>query len=74
MKNSFRKMKKGGHFTLEFNGWRWEVMKVNKLGPRGTSFVKAYTPFCPNGEMGDIYNAELPGFDEAYAEAVSKLN
>ena len=46
-------------------GWRWEILKTYKTrareerDPYARWFVKAYSPYVPNGEMGDTYRNEI---------------
>ena len=48
-------------------GWRWEVLKTYKTrasedkDQHSRWFVKAYSPFCPEGEMGDTYRRDIVG-------------
>lgn len=47
--------------TLD-GSWRWEVYKKNQKNddkPFATWFCKVYSPFVPNGELGDVYVQEI---------------
>lgn len=42
--------------------WKWFVLKkwqADDEKPYARWFVKAYSPFCPEGEMGDEYVSEI---------------
>lgn len=44
--------------------WRWEVLKkwqVDDDKPYARWFCNVISPFCPDGEMGDVYVSEIKG-------------
>lgn len=46
----------------EGGGWRWEVLKkwqADDSKPYARWFCNVVTPMCPNGEMGDVYVADI---------------
>lgn len=48
----------------EGNGWTWKVLKkwqVNDDKPFARWFCFVTSPFCPEGEMGDVYVSEIKG-------------
>lgn len=45
-------------------GWRWLVLKkwqADDNKPYARWFCKVFSPFCPEGEMGDVYVSEIKG-------------
>jgi hypothetical protein len=51
--------------------WTQYVLKVygDPRKPFARAFVLAVTPFTPEGEMGDVYAADVPGLTEAWVKA-----
>lgn len=48
--------------TWERAGWKWLVLKkyqANDTKPMARWFCKVYTPYTPDGELGDCYAAEI---------------
>lgn len=46
----------------EGNGWRWAVLKkwqANDAKPYARWFCFVTSPYCPDGEMGDVYVSEI---------------
>ena len=47
------------------SGWRWEVLKTYKTrsseekGRHARWFVKTYSPYVPNGGLGDTYRNDI---------------
>jgi hypothetical protein len=44
------------------NGWRWAVLKkwqANDAKPYSRWFCFVTSPYCPDGEMGDVYVSEI---------------
>jgi hypothetical protein len=42
--------------------WKWLVLKkwqADDNKPFSRWFCMVYSPFCPNGEMGDVYVSEI---------------
>ena len=43
-------------------GWEWRILKKYQADddkPYARAFCKVFSPFCPNGEFGDVYIAEI---------------
>jgi len=43
-------------------GWTWKVLKkyqVDDNKPYGRWFCHVSSPFCPTGELGDVYVSEI---------------
>jgi len=68
MANPYGKMRKrdNPYFTIERGEWTWRVLKLwqgpaasLKLYARAFCFVTS--PYCPEGELGDVYVSEIPG-------------
>ena len=48
--------------TWKANGWMWKVLKkwqVDDAKPYARWFCMVSSPMCPDGEMGDVYVAEI---------------
>ena len=48
--------------TWEGHGWKWLVLKKyrnNDHAPYARALCKVFSPMCINGEMGDVYLAEI---------------
>lgn len=44
------------------SGWKWVVLKKNQGDDNkqfASWFCKVYSPFCPDGELGDCYVADV---------------
>lgn len=44
------------------NGWTWKVLKkwqADDAKPYARWFCMVSSPMCPDGEMGDVYVAEI---------------
>lgn len=42
--------------------WRWEVYKLNTKftdKPYASAFCKVFSPFVPEGELGDVYWTDI---------------
>lgn len=51
-----------GREGTQYEGWTWNVLKkwqADDDKPYGRWFCNVVTPFMPNGEMGDVYVAEI---------------
>lgn len=62
MKNpcgKFRPVEQPYEIWRSHNGdWTWRVLKkyqVNDKGPNARAFCQVTSPFCPQGELGDVY-------------------
>jgi len=68
-KNPFLKTAKQGEPYAVYRSWNgsfeWHVLKTYKMAknektdPYARWYVKAYSPACPNGELGDTYAADV---------------
>ena len=64
MKNQFAKTrpKENPYEVWEANGWTWNVLKkwqVDDEKPYTRWFCFVTSPYCPEGEYGDTYVAEI---------------
>lgn len=44
--------------------WRWDVLKKHQVDddkPYARWFCNVTSPYCPSGEMGDVYVSEIKG-------------
>lgn len=70
MKNPYSKTVKVGnpHFTLSADGWTWQVLKLYQTpekslnNPFARAFCLVSSPYLPQGELGDVYVRDIPGF------------
>lgn len=49
-------------WTSQNREWTWYVLKKYQLNdnkPMARWFCDVVTPFCPDGEMGDVYVADV---------------
>lgn len=49
-------------WTSSDGTWRWEVYKLNTKftdKPYASAFCKVFSPFVPQGELGDVYWADI---------------
>jgi len=58
-----------GRMTQGFlaKGWRWLVLKkyqVDDNKPYARWFCKVYSPYCPDGELGDVYTQDIKPYAE----------
>lgn len=43
-------------------GWEWLILKKYQYDdnkPQARAFCKVFSPFCPDGELGDVYISEI---------------
>lgn len=64
MKNLCGKMrpKSDPYETWVAGSWTWQVLKkwqADDNKPYARWFCNVITPMCPNGELGDVYVAEI---------------
>ena len=64
VKNQFAKTrpKENPYEVWEANGWTWNVLKkwqVDDEKPYARWFCFVTSPYCPEGEYGDTYVAEI---------------
>jgi hypothetical protein len=54
--------------TITSNGWTWKILKHYQTlekeveNPYARVFCHVTSPFVPEGEMGDVYCADIPGY------------
>ncbi len=61
--------------TVESNGWKWKILK-HYQAPNG-EWLNAYarvfcfvtSPYCPQGEYGDVYIKDIPSLREILRDA-----
>jgi len=57
-------------------GYEWRVLKTYKLAKNEDQwarwFVWAKSPFCPQGEMGDVYAADLRRLGAKYVHGTNE--
>lgn len=56
-------------------GWTWKVLKKyksesgEKKDPFARWFCHVTSPFCPDGELGDVYVSEIKGVASKISES-----
>jgi hypothetical protein len=46
----------------KLTGWKWLVLKkwqADDNKPYARWFCRVYSPFCPSGDLGDVYVSEI---------------
>ena len=71
MKNLCNKERKRGDpyevWATPDRSWRWEVLKkwqADDNKPYARWFCDVYSPFVPDGEMGDVYVKDIQDYAE----------
>lgn len=69
-KNNWAKSrdKSNPYATFESAGWTWRVLKAYQSAEKETGnpharvFCFVTSPYCPEGEYGDTYTRDIPGY------------
>ena len=67
MRNVMAKSRKpgNGYVRVSSDGWTWEILKLYKTvtssrtDEYSRAFCFVFSPFCPDGEMGDVYLTDI---------------
>lgn len=69
MKNLFAKRRDASNpykvYANALTGWSYSILKLNTSNTRkeyASAFCFVKSPYCPDGELGDTYIADIEGF------------